>query len=137
MEFGPGVAATFLYYFSGTAVVLALVVSRALGLGVDTGLPQQFGAIGGLIAGIVGTYFNRTITFTLPIQSEKQFLNFLESVLTERGYALVEEVEGVRVYQRSSFSQWFSGRVFVQIEGAQATLASRAVTIRSLKQVLA
>lgn len=136
MQFGPGIAATFLYYFSSTAVVLAFVVSRSLGIGIDTGLPQQFGVIGGLIAGILGAYFNRTVSFTVPVQSQKKFLNELESQLSQLGYEQVAEEEGVYTYQRSSLSKWFSGRIFVQLEEKQATIASRAITVRGLKKQL-
>lgn len=136
MEFGPGIAATFLYYFTSTAVVLAFVVSQALGISVSTGVPQQFGAIGGLVAGILGAYFNRTISFTIPITGKKQFSNLLESTLAELGYQRISEEEGIQTYERSALSKWFSGRIFVQIEDNQATIASRAITVRTLKKVL-
>lgn len=136
MEFGPGVAVTFLYYFTSTAVVLAFVVSQALDISVSTGIPQQFGAIGGLVAGLLGSYFNRTVSFTVSIKGQKQFLNRLESTLNEMGYQQISDEEGVRIYERSSLSKWFSGRIFVQTEGDQATIASRAIAVRSLKQVV-
>lgn len=136
MQFGPGIAATFLYYFTSTAVVITFVASRSLGLGVDTGLPQQVGALGGLLVGILGTYFNRTISFTVPFQSQKKFFNQLESTLTQLGYQQISEEEGICTYQRSNFSKWFSGRIFVQLDDQQATIASRAITIRNLKKVV-
>lgn len=136
MQFGPGIAATFLYYFTSTAVVITFVASRAIGLGIDTGVPQQVGALGGLLAGILGTYFNRTTSFIVPVQSQKKFWNELESTLSQLGYQQVAEEEGIRTYQRSSFSKWFSGRIFVQLEQQQATIASRAITIRQLKKVI-
>lgn len=134
MQFGPGVATTFLYYFTSTAVVLTFVVSQAVGLSVNTGVPQQFGAIGGLVAGILGAYFNRTVSFTVPFQSQKQFLKTLEATLAQMGYQQIAQEDEVRIYQRSDFSKWFSGRIFVQVEDQQATIASRAVTIRSLSK---
>lgn len=139
MEFGPGIAVTFLYYFTSTAVVITLVASRSLGLGIDTGMPQQIGALGGLLAGIFGTYFNRTVSFSVPVQNQKQFLKSLEATLSQLGYEQVaeEQVDApVYIYQRSSFSKWFSGRVFVQFADQQATIASRAITVRSLKPLL-
>lgn len=136
MQFGPGLAATFLYYFTSTAVVLTLVASESSGLSVNTGIPQQIGALGGLIAGVLGTYFNRTLSFSVPVESRKKFLNQLESTLTGMGYQKVSDEEGVQTYQRSDWSKWFSGRIFVQMEDQQATIASRAITVRSLKQVL-
>jgi hypothetical protein len=81
MQFGPGLAATFLYYFASTGIVLTMIASRGANLSIDTGIPQAVGAIGGTIAGIFGTYFNRTISFTVPVQGQKQFLNLLDSSL--------------------------------------------------------
>lgn len=136
MQFGPGLVATFLYYFSSTAVVLAFVTIQSTGLSPATGIPQQVGAIGGLIAGVLGTYFNRTLSFSVSIEGRKKFLNQLESTLTSMGYEKIADDEGVQTYQRSSFSKWFSGRIFVQVEDQQATIASRAITVRNLKKVL-
>lgn len=136
MDFGPGAAATFLYYFTSTAVILSFVVAQSIGIGIDTGVPQQVGAIGGLMAGVLGTYFNRTISFSVPYESAKKFLNRLETTLSQLGYEQIAEVDGVRTYQRSGLSKWFSGRVFVQTEAGTATIASRAITIRNLKQVI-
>jgi hypothetical protein len=136
MQFGPGLVATFLYYFSSTAVVLAFVASRSSGLDISTGIPQQVGALGGLMAGILGAYFNRTLSFSVPVEGRKKFLNQLESTLARMGYEKVADEEGVQTYQRSSFSKWFAGKIFVQIEDQQATIASRAITVRTLKKVL-
>jgi hypothetical protein len=136
IEFGPGIAATFLYYFTSTAVVLTFVASRAIGIGIDSGIPQQVGAVGGLLAGLLGAYFNRTVSFSVPVQSAKKFLNELESTLTQLGYEQIAEDEEVRIYQRSSFRKWFSGRIFVQLTDQQATIASRAITIRTLRKLL-
>lgn len=136
MQFGPGLIATFLYYFSSTAVVLAFVVSQSSGLSVATGIPQQIGALGGLLAGGLGTYFNRTLSFSIPVESSKKFLNQLESTLASMGYQKIADEEGVQIYQRADFSRWFSGRIFIELADQQATIASRAITIRRLKQVL-
>jgi hypothetical protein len=136
MQFGPGFVATFLYYFSSTAVVLAFVTMQSTGLNLATGIPQQVGGLGGLIAGILGAYFNRTICFSVPVEGRKKFLNQLDSTLAGMGYEKISDEEGVQTYQRSAWSQWFSGRIFVQVEDQQATIASRAITVRSLKKVL-
>ncbi len=146
-EFGPGAAATFLYYFASTAVAITFVMSRSTGLGVGTGLPEQVGAVGGLVAGLLGLYFNRTAQFSLPLQGRKKFLNELDTVLAQYGYQpvpsdqleqLTAETSGsLRVYERSGASKWLSGRIFVQVEDQQVTLASRAGTVRALKKILA
>lgn len=149
MDFGPGFLPTFLYYFSSTAVVCAFVVSRALGVGLDSSIPQEIGAAGGVVAGLLGAYFNRTVTYTAPFQSQKKFLNYLETLLEQMGYQQVIEQpdetdadlaaaqpDNLRIYTRSSFSKWFSGKIYVQLDAQSATIASRAVTIRQLRQRL-
>jgi hypothetical protein len=146
MEFGPGFLPTFLYYFVGTALLFTLVASKALGLSVETGLPQQVGAVGGVVAGLIGAYFNRTMVFSVPFTNKKTFLNRLESTLTQLGYQLVPEDESspeqdadpVLVYERSSSRNWLSGKIFVQLDETEktATIASRAAMIRRLKKEL-
>ncbi len=148
MQFGPGLAATFLYYFTSAAVAISFVVARSTGLGIETGIPQQFGAVGGLVAGVIGVYFNRTAQVSLSVQGRKKWLNALDSALAQYGYQLTSTEDDLRIYERSGWSKWFSGRIFVQIEAqigsqpeaqtktAQITIASRAVTVRALKQIL-
>lgn len=135
MQFGPGLLPTFLYYFTGTAVILSLVTLKALHVGLDTGIPQEIGAIGGLVAGLLGSYFNRTTSFTLPVQGKKQ-RNQLESTLSQMGYQQTGEEEGILMFERSAASGFFSGKVFVQIDKEKMTIASRANTVRQLKKVL-
>jgi hypothetical protein len=135
MQFGPGLAATFLYYFTSTAILLTVVAALGAGVDVDTGIPQAVGAIGGTVSGVLGTYFNRTVSFTVPMQGQKKFLNSLDSSLNQLGYEKISQADNLRVYQQSSWRQWFSGRIFVQIADQQVTIASRASTIRTLKQI--
>ncbi len=136
MQFGPGLVATFLYYFTSAAVAVSFVVARSTGLGLETGIPQQFGAISGLVAGAIGVYFNRTAQFSLSVQSQKKWLSRVESALAPYGYQLVLTEDNLRVYEREGWSKWFSGRIFVQIEGSEVTIASRAATVRALKQII-
>lgn len=133
MNLGPGAAATFLYYFTSTALVITFVMSRSVG--VDS-LSQPISVLGGVVAGGLAVYFNRTTSFTVPVQSRKTFLKSLNASLAQLGYEQVSEEEGLRTYERSSFSKWFSGRIFVQIVGQEATIASRAATVRSLKKIV-
>ncbi|MBW4515458.1 MAG: hypothetical protein KME11_09560 [Timaviella obliquedivisa GSE-PSE-MK23-08B] len=133
MQAGPSFLSTFIYYFSTTAIVLTIVVSRATGLQIATGIPQQIGALGGALAGLVGVYFNRSVAIALPFAEKKKFLVELETLLTAMGYQLQEEGDEVRVYARSGINKWLSGRVFVKFEGQEATIASRAVHMRQIE----
>lgn len=133
MQAGPSFLSTFIYYFSTTAIVLTIVVSRATGLQIATGIPQQIGALGGALAGLVGVYFNRSVAIVLSFSEKKKFLAELETLLTAMGYQLQAEGDEVRVYARSGISKWLSGRVFVKFEGQEATIASRAVHMRRLE----
>lgn len=135
MQFGPGFAATFLYYFTSTAVIFTLVASQALGLSLQTNIPQQLGAIGGLAAGLIGAYFNRTITLTVPVQNQQEFLTKLNETLAQLGYQQSEELEDqIWVYQRSGLSKAVSGKVFVQLEAGSATIASRAIQLNAIRK---
>jgi hypothetical protein len=136
MQFGPRFVPTFLYYFSTTAIVFSLVTIKGMGLGLETGLPQQVGLIGGLVAGLLGGYFNRTMTLTVPVKNKQKFFNTLNESLSKMGYQQREEMDGVVVYERSALSKFLSGKVFVHIEQDTATIASRAVHIRGLRKLI-
>lgn len=136
MEFGPGFLVTFLYYFASTAVIFTLVMARGVGVGTETGIPQLVGLVGGLVAGLVGGSFNRTATLSVEFKNQKQFVSELEQVLNQLGYAKTSEMEDVWVYERSSFSRLFSGKVYVQIEQRTATIASRASNISQVRKAM-
>lgn len=136
MQSGPGFAATFLYYFATTGVIFTLVAIQGLGFSPASGLPQQLGIAGGVVAGVVGAYFNRTLTITAPFQNRKNFLATLETALNAMGYQQISEEDNTRVYERSNLSKWLSGKIYVQVEKNQATIASRAIHIRQLQKGL-
>lgn len=136
MQSGPGFSATFLYYFASTGVIFTLVAMQSMGLHSAAGLPQQLGIAGGVVGGLVGAYFNRSMTIVVPFQNQKQFLSTLEAALNSMGYGQVSQEEDVHVYERSNLSKWFSGKIYVQMEKQQATIASRAVHIRQLQKGL-
>lgn len=136
MKFGPGALATFLYYFSSTAVVFTLVSMQSLNTGLSSGLPQQFGLLGGLLGGLVGMYFNRTVTLAVPVKSEKAFFKNLDGVLAQMGYKLAAQEDNMRTYERTGLSKFLSGRVYVLVEKDEAAIASRSIQIQALKKLL-
>ncbi|NJN85999.1 MAG: hypothetical protein HC881_06390 [Leptolyngbyaceae cyanobacterium SL_7_1] len=136
MQFGPGFLATFLYYFSTTAIVFALVSYKALGVGFDTQIPQQIGLLGGVLAGLVGGYFNRTRSFTVSYTNQKTFVAQLNDQLTQLGYQPQEPRDDVLVYERSALGKYLSGKVFVQLENGTATIASRSVQLSRIQKQL-
>lgn len=135
MQFGPGVLPTFLYYFTATAVIVGFVTIRGMHFGLETGVPQIVGTIAGLIAGGLGTYFNRTIQVSVPVQSKKKFLNQLESTLNQMGYEKTAEEEEILTFERSA-GTLSPSRIYVQIEGETATIASRARIVRQVQQAI-
>ncbi len=140
MQFGPGFLPTFLYYFSGTALVFAFITAKALGVGFGSGLPQQVGAAGGVAAGLLAGYFYRTTTMTIAFKDKKAknaFVATLDDIMDKLGYRASEPLdEGVLVYEKPGISKFLSGKVFVEITDSEATLASRAVQVKQLKTVI-
>lgn len=136
MQSGPGFAATFLYYFATTGIIFTLVAMQSMELSTASGVPQQLGIAGGVVAGLVGVYFNRSQTIAIPLQNQKQFLATLEPALNAMGYQQTSEADNIRIYERSNLSKWLSGKIYVQLEKDQATIASRAIHIRQLQKGL-
>lgn len=151
---GPGVASTFLYYFSTSALVGSFVVSQGLHLGLQTGIPTQIGILFGLVAGSVGAYVNRSTQLQMTVANPKQFQQSLEAALEKMGYGPTPELAATQAaapddstgkatpaapyltYQRSSLSQFFAGKLYAYITPSQATIVSRAANIRRLKKLL-
>ena len=135
---GPGFGLTFLYYFSGIALVTTFLATKTLGVSLDTGIPNQFGLVFGAFGGIVGALVNRNTRLDLPITSKKKFKRKLEDALTAMGYTedTGAHLDGILVYRRLFARQLFSGKIYVLIEEKQAHISSRANHIRSLKRKL-
>jgi len=135
MQYGPGSAATFLYYFTSTALVFTLVTATATHTSVN-GLPQQVGLLGGLVGGLIGAYFNRTVTLTLETTGNDAHFKTLVQSLEAMGYTQQREAEGILVYERHGLSKLASGKFFVHPEGEKVTVASRAIHMQALKRLL-
>jgi hypothetical protein len=135
---GPGFGLTFLYYFSGTALVTALLAVNTLGIGLDTGLPNLYGTAFGLAGGLLGALVNRSTTLELPISSRKTFQRELDAALAEMGYTqdTGADLEGILVYRRPFVRQLLSGRVYVLVTDKKAQISSRAVHMRGIQRRL-
>ncbi len=135
---GPGFGLTFLYYFSGTALVTALLAVKTLGIGLDTGLPNLYGTAFGAVGGLMGAVVNRSTTLVLPISSRKTFKRELDAALAEMGYTEDDAaaLDGILVYRRPFLRQLLSGRVYVLIGEKQAQISSRAIHMGGIKKRL-
>jgi hypothetical protein len=139
MQSGPGTLPTFLYYFVGTTLIVVLLINQGVGdTALISGVGNSFtvGVLFGLLAGGVGTYFNRHELLTIPIKNQKTFAQTLETVLTEMGFAEAELLDQVKVYERPIPSRFFTGKLFVQVEKETATLSGRSRLVRSLQKRL-
>jgi hypothetical protein len=134
MQLGPGFWATFYYYFTGMTLVVAVLASQVLGLSLTQPLPYRYGITLGLVAGLVGAYFNRSVTFSLEFKNKKAFTKTLNKTLSDMGFEPKSEIDDFVVYQRPALRNIFSGKVFVQIDDGIATIISRASIIRRLRQ---
>lgn len=126
MPQGPGLLATFLYYFSSTVIIIVFVVSQGMHLSWNAKQPYQLGILVGLIAGLVGAIRNRSLTLSTVFQNRKAFIKTLDETLAQMGFSQKLQLENYWVYKKSSLQTLFSGKVFVQIEHNQATIVGRA-----------
>ncbi|HZG37536.1 MAG TPA: hypothetical protein VEZ50_02545 [Nodosilinea sp.] len=135
---GPSFGLTFLYYFCGTALVTTLLAVKTLGIGLDTGLPNQYGILFGAVGGLLGALINRSATLELPISSRKTFKRELDAALAEMGYTENTEadLDNILVYQRPFVRQLLSGRIYVLLGEKRAQISSRATHIRGVKKRL-
>jgi hypothetical protein len=131
---GPGFFSTFLFYFVGATLIAAFVLSQGADLGSVN--PLQPGILFGLLAGLVGAYFNHHETATIAMTNRGAFIQKLKTTLTEINYEETGRVEEFTVYQRSIPSRFLSGKLFVQLEKNHALFSGRSSLIKLLKQRL-
>lgn len=132
---GPGFLPTFLYYFVGTTLIVAFVVSQGA-INVEVSNPVQVGLPFGLLAGLLGSYFNRSQTVAVTFKSKKVFTRSLNELLGQLGYQETSPVDEFIVYERSIPSKWLSSKLFVQIGNESATLTGRSSIVRALQKQL-
>jgi hypothetical protein len=137
---GPEAGFTFLYYFSMTIVVVVVAGSQGLNLPVGSVPLYRYGLVLGLLAGGIGTYFNRTTSFEISAPEASALKTQIEQLLTELGFELdadaTEQQEDYVVYRRSGLASLFSGKVFIAWRSQTIQIVSRAETLRRLQRSL-
>lgn len=134
MQKGPGFLPTFLYYFVGTTLIGALITSQQTGTSLTTGTPYQAGILAGLLAGLTGAYFNRHNTISVPFKNKRVFTKKLEEALSQLGYEQKSKLDETTIYERSGWSNTFSGKLFVEIEQDAANISGRSTRLKALQK---
>ncbi len=136
---GPGALPTFLYYFAFTSLSVSLLLSKGSGIPVSTNIPYAVGMVSGLVAGLLGTYFNRTIQVALP--SSSQTIAALKETLETMGYRESPQssessqlMDGYTVFERDGLGKLLSSRIFAQLEGEEVAIAGRAITVKRIQR---
>ena len=130
----PGIAITFLYYFACTNVIVFFIAFTQSGrLGIDQSLLYQLGLVFGLLTGVLGAKFNRSITIKASYKNSKNFEKKLEKVLNNLGFITNSQLEEFTVYQIPTIKNLFVGKLFVEIEKRSATIICRASLAKQIK----
>ena len=130
----PGIGITFLYYFACTNLIVFFIgFTQGARLGIEQSLLYQLGLGVGVVTGILGATFNRSVTLTAKYKKSRMFKNSIEEVLTDLGFVPRSELEGYTVYQIPSIKSLFVGKVFVEINKRSATIICRSSLAKELK----
>lgn len=131
----PGITITFLYYFACTNVIIFFIAfTQSARLGIDESLLYQLGLVVGLLTGILGAKFNRSVTITASYRKSKNFEKTIKKVLNDLGFITDSQLEEFTVYQIPSFKSLFVGKLFLQIEKRSSTIICRASLAKQLKE---
>jgi hypothetical protein len=134
---GPNFWVSFLYYFAGTTLIVLLVASQGMGMNLDMALPYQMGTFCGLIAGIIGAYFNRSVTISVTFPNSKTLIRELDKALAQIGFEQKTQLDDYTIYSQSvALRTVFSGKIFVKIENNSAQISGRSRHIKRLKEAL-
>jgi len=131
----PGLVITFLYYFACTNVIIFLIAfTQSSRLGVDESVLYELGLVIGLLTGILGAQFNRSVTITASYRKSKNFEKTIKKVINDLGFTSDSQLEGFTRYQTPNFKSLFVGKLFLQIEKRSATIICRASLAKQLKK---
>ena len=131
----PGITITFLYYFACTNVIIFFIAfTQSARLGIDESLLYQLGLVVGLLTGVLGAKFNRSVTITASYRKSKNFEKTIKKVLNDLDFITDSQLEEFTVYQIPSFKSLFVGKLFLQIEKRSSTIICRASLAKQLKE---
>ncbi|NJK47296.1 hypothetical protein HC931_02980 [Candidatus Gracilibacteria bacterium] len=134
---GPNFWVVFLYYFSGTTLIVLFVASQGMGMSLDMALPYQMGTLCGLISGIIGAYFNRSVIISLTFPNPKTLVLELDKALAQIGFEQKTQLDDYTIYSQSNTLRTvFSGKIFVKIENNCAQISGRSRYVKRLKDAL-
>jgi hypothetical protein len=131
---GPNGFITFLYYFGLTSLILSVAIAQSLHLDLGTPTPYQYAFILGVIGGIWGAYFNRSVTLELKSHQPQNLLANLENKLNELGFIQCQEQDGIRIYSPRFLPSLFMGKIRILVQENQVRIVGRAVHIQKLQQ---
>ena len=131
----PGFWLTFSYYFAVTNLIVIGIFSQRLGLNWLDPSIYPLSICVGLITGLLGANFNRSVTIEVPFKRKAEFLKILNKELADMDFVATSELENFTVYQKSNFATLFSGRIFVKTEGKTATIIGRASAVKKLESI--
>lgn len=131
----PGIVITFLYYFACTNVIIFLIaLTQSARLGIDESILYQLGLVIGLLTGILGAKFNRSVTITASYRKSKNFEKTIKKLLNDLDFTTDSQLEEFTVYQIPNFKSLFVGKLFLQIEKRSSTIICRASLAKQLKK---
>jgi hypothetical protein len=134
---GPNFWVAFLYYFAGTTLIVLLLASQGMGMSLDMALPYQMGTFCGLISGIAGAYFNRSVTISVTFPNPKTLVRELDKALAQIGFEQKTQLDDYTIYNQSvALRTVFSGKIFVKIEKNSAQISGRSRHLKRLQEAL-
>ncbi|AFY76366.1 MAG: hypothetical protein IGR93_01630 [Hydrococcus sp. C42_A2020_068] len=136
MPQGPNFIVTFLYYFATTTLIVLLLASQGMGMSLESRFLYQLGTLCGLVAGILGAYFNRSATISITFQNPKAFRKQLDTALAQMGFDRQTQLDNFVVYGKSALKTMFAGKILVKIDENSATIIGRSSNLKQLKQLI-
>lgn len=133
---GPDGFITFLYFFGLTSLIASVTIAQFLHLDLGETTPYQYAFIPGIIGGVWGTYFNRSVTVELTAKKPQEILAKLEQQLNKIGFTECQTQDALRTYSPPPFKALFMGKIRILIQKQHIRIVGRAVHLRELKKLL-
>ncbi|MEN9234538.1 MAG: hypothetical protein Q6J74_10650 [Gloeomargarita sp. DG02_1_bins_92] len=134
---GPDGWITFLYYFGLTSLIAIVPMARFWHLDFGQPASYQYALIPGILGGVWGAYWHRSITLEFTGKKPPEMLPKLEQKLKEMGLTKRQDEGAVHIYAPPAFPALWMGKVRVWVQARSIKIVGRAVHMRELQKWLA
>jgi len=136
-----GFLGTFIFLANIISLPIAVLCSLMFSLIFEIGFLQALLELGiwvGLLSGLTSSFFIafflQTITITIPMKEQNQFIRNMNVSLSEIGYYPQSQISDLLIYKPSVQAGLLAGKISVQINKENAIIVGPSIYVRKINK---